>query len=62
MNVVNFPVCRICEERHYYYGGRVFEAYEAVLDAMSDRDLRRFNQWASRHADRLERIQKEMRA
>jgi hypothetical protein len=43
MNVVNFPICRVANGRHWY-GGRAFETKQEVIDSMSDRDWRRIVQ------------------
>ena len=63
MKVINFPVLYIGKDgRGHCYGGREFETEQDVFDAMSDRDWRRFTQWVSRHAARIERKAKEKRA
>jgi hypothetical protein len=51
-NVVNFPVCRGGNGRHWY-GGRGYKTKQEVIDSMSDRDWRRIVRWESRHAERI---------
>ena len=52
MNVINFPICRHINGRHWY-GGRGFNTKQEVIDTMSDKDWRRIVQWESRHAARI---------
>jgi hypothetical protein len=52
MNIVNFPICRGINGRHWY-GGRGFDTKQGVIDSMSDKDWRRIVQWESRHAERI---------
>jgi (2Fe-2S) ferredoxin len=52
MNIVNFPICRVVNGRHWY-GGRSFNTKDEVVDAMSDKDWRRIVQWHDRHAGRI---------
>ena len=52
MNVINFPLCRGINGRHWY-GGRGFDTKQEVIDSMSDKDWRRIVQWESRHAERI---------
>jgi hypothetical protein len=52
VNVVNFPICRFIDGRHWY-GGWGFSTKQDVIDSMSDKDWRRIVQWEARHAARL---------
>jgi hypothetical protein len=52
-NVISFPT--VCQKDGYiWHGGLGFKTQEDLMDALSDRDLRRVQDWQARHWDWLQ--------